>query len=278
MATVAALLSEARRRLRGHSDSADIDAELLLCHLLDKPRSFLFTWPEHDLSDARSQQFLDWVGQRAEGRPVAYLVGRREFFGHDFLVSEDTLIPRADTELLVEAVLESLPPDSPQRVADLGTGSGAIAISLALARPLWQLDAVDFTVAILDLVQRNVTRLGASNVRLLQSNWCARLDGEYDAIVSNPPYIAEHDRHLDQGDVRFEPRTALVSGEDGLDDIRMIIEQARAHLKRGGLLAFEHGYDQGQAVRALLTRAGFANVETRVDLGGNDRVTLGHAD
>lgn len=278
MTTVAALLSEARRRLRGHSDSADIDAEVLLCHLLDKPRSFLFTWPEHDLSDARSQQFLDWVGQRAEGRPVAYLVGRREFFGHDFLVCEDTLIPRADTELLVEAVLESLPPDSPQRVADLGTGSGAIAISLALARPLWQLDAVDFTVAILDLVQRNVTRLGASNVRLLQSNWCARLDGEYDAIVSNPPYIAEHDRHLDQGDVRFEPRTALVSGEDGLDDIRMIIEQARAHLKRGGLLAFEHGYDQGQAVRALLTRAGFANVETRVDLGGNDRVTLGHAD
>lgn len=278
MATVAALLSEARRQLREHSDSAEIDAELLMCHVLDKPRSFLFTWPEYELSVTQTQQFLDWIGQRVEGRPVAYLTGHREFFGHDVLVSEDTLIPRADTELLVETVLEKLPPDSPQRVADLGTGTGAIAISLALARPLWQLDAVDFTVAILDLVQRNVDRLGASNVRLLQSNWCARLDGQYDAIVSNPPYIAEQDRHLELGDVRFEPRSALVAGDDGLDDIRSIISQAITKLKPGGLLAFEHGYDQGEAVRALMQAAGLARIETRIDLGGNDRVTLGHAD
>lgn len=278
MITVATLLQEGVAQLRDVSDSPRADVEMLLCHLLGKPRSFLFTWPEHTLSASQAQQFSDWLARRRDGTPVAYLTGRREFYGHEFFVSPDTLIPRADTETLVDAVLARLPDEAPLRVADLGTGTGAIAISLALARPQWQLDAVDFSVAILDLAQRNVTRLGALNVRLLQSDWCAQLAGSYDAIVSNPPYIAEHDRHLSRGDVRFEPRTALTSGVDGLDDIRRIVAEATPRLVQKGLLALEHGYDQGDAVRALLREHGYARIETLADLNGQDRVTLGHAD
>lgn len=278
MATVAALLQEGMAQLRESSDSARVDVEILLCHLLGKPRSFLFTWPEHALSASQLQQFSHWIAQRRDGVPVAYLTGRREFYGHEFLVSPETLIPRADTETLVDAVLQRLPETQPLRVADLGTGTGAIAISLALARPHWRVEAVDFSVAILDLVQRNVSRLGASNVRLLQSNWCTRLAGPFDAIVSNPPYIAEDDRHLAQGDVRFEPRSALTSGVDGLDDIRTIIAQAKKLLASQGLLALEHGYDQGDAVRELLAAQGYVRIETLRDLNGQDRVTLGHAD
>ena len=278
MATVAELVRIGIQKLSDTSDSARVDVEVLLCHLLSKPRSFLFTWPEHEVSSAQSQQFYDWLAQRCEGQPVAYLVGRRDFYSHEFLVSSDTLIPRADTEILVDAVLARLPESEECRVADLGTGTGAIAISLALARPHWQLDAVDFSVAILDLVQRNVSRLNARNVRILQSNWCARLEGEFHAIVSNPPYIAEDDKHLQQGDVRFEPRSALTAGADGLDDIRIIVEQSKAHLLHKGLLALEHGYDQGEAVRNIFSAHGYARIETLLDLGGRDRVTLGYAD
>ena len=278
MATVAVLLQEGMAQLRESSDSARADVEVLLCHLLGKPRSFLFTWPAQEVPASQVQQFFDWLAQRRDGTPVAYLTGRREFYGHEFFVSPDTLIPRADTETLVDAVLARLPEAQPLRIADLGTGTGAIAVSLALARPYWQVEAVDFSVAILDLVQRNVSRLGASNVRLLQSNWCARLAGPFDAIVSNPPYIAEDARHLEQGDVRFEPRTALTSGVDGLDDIRTIVAQAKALLAPHGLLALEHGYDQGDAVRELLAAHGYARIETLRDLNGQDRVTLGHAD
>ncbi len=278
MTTLAALLAEGTQRLADSSDSARVDCEILLGHVLNKPRSYFFSHPEHEVSAAQAAQFRDWLQRRAEGQPVAYLVGRQAFYQHEFLVSPDTLIPRADTELLVDAVLERLPADDALRIADLGTGTGAIAISLALSRPRWQLEAVDFTVAILDLVQRNVSRLQATNVKILQSNWCARLHGDYDAIVSNPPYIAEQDRHLDQGDVRFEPRSALVAGDDGLDDIRVIVAQSRPLLRVGGLLALEHGYDQADAVQTILCDNGFARIETLRDLGDNDRVTLGHAD
>lgn len=278
MTTLAALLAEGTQRLAASSDSARVDCEMLLGHVLNKPRSFFFSHPEHEVSTAQTAQFRDWLQRRVDGQPVAYLVGRQAFYQHEFLVSPDTLIPRADTELLVDAVLERLPADDALRIADLGTGTGAIAISLALARPRWQLEAVDFTVAILDLVQRNVSRLQAANVKILQSNWCARLHGDYDAIVSNPPYIAEQDRHLDQGDVRFEPRSALVAGGDGLDDIRIIAAQSRPLLRVGGLLALEHGYDQAGAVQKILRDNGFARIETLRDLGDNDRVTLGYAD
>ncbi|MEE4251466.1 MAG: peptide chain release factor N(5)-glutamine methyltransferase [Alcanivoracaceae bacterium] len=274
MTTIAALLKDARGRL-ADSDTAALDAELLLCHVLGKPRSHLFTWPEQEVGELVEAQFHHLLTRRASGEPVAYLLGRREFFGHEFLVSPDTLIPRPDTELLVDVVLEKLPAEQPLRIADLGTGSGAIAISLGLARPAWQLLAVDYIVAVLDLVERNVRRLHAGNIRPLQSSWYSRLDGVFDAIVSNPPYIRADDVHLQRGDVRFEPRSALVSGDDGLDDIRLIIQGAPARLRAGGLLALEHGYHQGAAVRELLQGAGFQSVETRRDYGDNERVTFG---
>lgn len=278
MATVAKLLRAAVAQLADTSPSAQRDAEVLMCHVLDKPRSFLFTWPEHALNDTQTQQFQSWISQRAEGHPVAYLIGSREFFGHAFFVSAETLIPRPDTELLVESVLARLPVEQSQRVVDLGTGTGAIAISLALACQSWQVDAVDFDDAILALTRRNVARLGASNVQVLQSNWCGQLACGYDAIVSNPPYIAAEDRHLDEGDVRFEPHSALVSGKDGLDDIRTITAQAPSLLNAGGLLAFEHGYDQGEAVANILATNQFSRIETLKDYADHDRVTLGYAD
>lgn len=278
MTALAALLRDGVQRLADSSDSARVDCEILLCHVLNKPRSFLFSHPEHELSAAQQAQYSEWLQRRVDGQPLAYLIGRQGFYQHEFLVSPDTLIPRADTEVLVDAVLQRIPENTTARIADLGTGTGAIAISLALARPHWQLDAVDFTVAILDLVQRNVSRLNAHNVNILQSNWCARLRGEYHAIVSNPPYIAEQDCHLEQGDVRFEPRTALVAGEDGLDDIRIIAAQSKPLLRKSGLLALEHGYDQAQAVQHILQDNAFVRIETLQDLGGNDRVTLGYAD
>ncbi len=274
MISIAGLLAEARKRLQD-SDSPAMDAELLLCHVLGKPRSFLFTWPEQEVAELPAAQFHQLLARRVSGEPVAYLLGRREFYGHELLVSADTLIPRPDTELLVDVVLENLPAEKAQRIVDLGTGTGAIAISLGLARPAWQLLAVDDIVAVLDLVERNVRRLGAVNVTPIQSSWYSRLDGQFDAIVSNPPYIRADDVHLRRGDVRFEPRSALVSGDDGLDDIRLIIAGAPGRLRAGGLLALEHGHDQGAAVRELFQCAGFQSVETRRDYGDNERVTYG---
>ena len=273
--TVGKLLSAARRQLAA-SDSPAVDAETLLCHVLDKPRAFLFTWPEHQPTDEQARQFAELVSRRASGEPVAWLIGTRDFYGHRLLVSTDTLIPRADTELLVSTVLEKLPQQTLLHIADLGTGTGAIAIALGLARPHWQVLAADNSSAVLALAARNVQRLGADNVALRQSDWYSALDGHFDAIISNPPYIAEQDVHLTQGDVRFEPATALVAGADGLAAIRIIVADAGAHLHSGGLLAIEHGHDQGAAVRALFTDAGFVGVETRRDYGDNERVTLGY--
>lgn len=277
MNSVAGLLRQAREQLANSeqaSDSAALDAELLLCHVLKKPRSFLFTWPEKAVEESDRTHFFQLIEQRQQGQPVAYLLGHREFYGHDFLLSSDTLIPRPDTEILVDLLLEKLPAEAPVRLLDLGSGTGAIAISAALARPHWQVLAVDYLVSVLDLLERNVQRLGASNVTPMQSNWYAQLHGRFDAIVSNPPYIRADDVHLGRGDVRFEPRSALVAGEDGLDDIRLIINGAKDRLSGNGLLVLEHGYDQGEAVRALLVDAGFTQVETRRDLGDNERVSF----
>ena len=275
MASISELLRAARQRLEGYSPTADVDARVLMAHCLNKPSSFLFTWPEHQPTEAEARQFQQWIARRVDGEPVAYLIGRREFYGHEFLVSPDTLIPRPDTELLVDMVLSHLDGNAPLRIADLGTGTGAVAVSLALARPDWTLLAVDMDAAIMDLAERNCHRLGAHNVQLVQSNWCEQLSGHFDAIVSNPPYVAEDDPHLEQGDVRFEPTTALASGPDGLEDIRLIITQAVPRLAPGGLLAFEHGHDQGEAVRALLDAAGLTAVASHRDMAGHERVTLG---
>lgn len=265
-----ALLARAQARL--HSDSARLDAELLLCHVLERPRSYLFTWPERGLTDAQLEAFEALLARRERGEPVAHLTGRREFWNLELEVSADTLIPRPDTETLVEAALQLLA-EAPRRVADLGTGTGAIALALASERPAWQLVATEKVAAAADLARRNRDRLGLANVEILQGSWCEPLAGRFDMIVSNPPYIEPEDPHLTQGDLRFEPRSALVADDAGLADIRLIAEQARTYLLAGGWLLFEHGWDQGDAVRALLLSLGYARAHTLDDLGGRPRVT-----
>jgi release factor glutamine methyltransferase len=256
------------------SDSARLDIELFLCEVLSKDRSYLFTWPEHELNDVQFARFSDMLSRRLKGEPVAHILGHREFWSLDLLVSPTTLIPRADTELLVETALEKTQPND--CVLDLGTGTGAIALALAKERPDCKIDACDIDQASIDLAQRNAERHAIANVRFYQSDWFSsiHMDKQYDVILSNPPYIEEADRHLSQGDLRFEPKRALVSGKDGLDDIRIILEQAPRYLVQGGWLLIEHGWNQAHAVRALFQQADFAHVETRSDLGGNERVSL----
>lgn len=274
MDTVAQLLREGREQLAAHSPGADLDARVLLAHVLGRSETWLRTWPEHRPGVEEAGRYRALLRHRARGCPVAYLTGEREFYGHPFRVSDATLIPRPETELLVEALLHRLPGEAPLRVADLGTGSGAIAVSLALARPHWSVMATDQCADALEIARENSVALGADNLSLARADWCRELPGELDVIVSNPPYVAEADLHLDCGDVRFEPRRALAAGPDGLDAIRVILEQAPAHLVPGGLLALEHGWDQGGAVRDLMEQAGLAQIETLRDLAGHERVTL----
>lgn len=267
-----AALREARARLVD-SPSAARDAEVLLCHVLARPRSYLFTWPEALLDAAQHAAFEALLARRTEGEPVAHLTGEREFFGRAFRVTADTLIPRPDTEVLIETVLSlSLPAQA--RGVDLGTGTGIIGITLALEKPLWQMTLVDVSAPALAVAQSNARQLSAK-VNTLNSHWLDACSGPFDVIVSNPPYIDQDDVHLQQGDVRFEPRSALVAQEQGLADIRVITQQAQSRLCAGGWLAFEHGYNQGEAVRELLSEAGFSEVRTVRDYGGNERVTVG---
>ncbi len=256
------------------SDTPDVDLELLLCHLLQKPRSFLFTWPEYELSAPQLAQLEQLLLRRQQGEPVAHITGLRGFWTFELEVSADTLIPRPDTERLVEVALD-LGPIGPARVADLGTGTGAVALALATERADWQLVASDFKPEAVALAQRNCDKLGLTNVTLLQGSWFAPHQGRYDLVVSNPPYIAPDDPHLVSGDLRFEPATALVADEAGLADIRMISTAARQHLVSDGWLLFEHGYEQADAVRDILLELGYSDVMTRQDLAGHDRVTGG---
>lgn len=269
--TIQEALQRAMASLPG--DSPKLDAEVLLGFVLGQSRTYLYTWPERELSATQQSLLEELVARRASGTPVAYLVGEREFWSLPLQVNEHTLIPRPETELLVEQALARLPRSG--RALDLGTGTGAIALALVSERPDAEIWAVDASREALKVARANVERLGLP-VQLVHSDWFAQLSGQrFHLIVSNPPYIAEADPHLGQGDVRFEPLTALASGRDGLTDIRQIVARAPAHLHPGGWLLFEHGYDQGAPVRELLTRAGFSSVETVQDYGGNDRVTLG---
>jgi len=273
--TISDAINYAVQRLLS-SDSPRVDAGILLGHVLGKPRSYLFAWPERVLSAGERAAFEALIERRASGEPVAYLLGSRGFFGLDLAVSPAVLIPRPETELLVEATLARLPP-GPCAVADLGAGSGAIALSIAHARRDAGVTAVDASPEALAVARANAGRLGLGSVRLLQGDWCGALDREarFDAIASNPPYIREGDPHLVRGDVRFEPVMALASGPDGLDAIRAILACAPEHLKPGGWLLFEHGYDQAEDVAALMRRAGFSEVGTLRDAQGHGRVTLG---
>ncbi|NLY13236.1 MAG: peptide chain release factor N(5)-glutamine methyltransferase [Gammaproteobacteria bacterium] len=258
------------------SPTAQLDTELLLAFVLDKPRSYLYAWPDKTVDEAHVAAFMALVERRQRGEPVAYLLGRQGFWTLDLEVAEHTLIPRADSELLVETALQLADDSSVRKVLDLGTGTGALALALASERPLWSVTGVDRIESAVALAQSNQRHLQLTNVQFLHSHWFSALSGQrYDLILSNPPYIAANDPHLQQGDVRFEPLSALVSGVDGLDDIREIIVQAPSYLTAAGWLLLEHGFDQAHAVRQLLGGAGFIDVYSRRDLSGHERISLG---
>ena len=272
MASIQSLLDNA---VLPDSPTARLDVELLLSAALGKARSYLRTWPEREPSAEQQAVFAAMLERRRAGEPVAYILGHQGFWSLDLEVAPHTLIPRPDTELLVETALQ-LAPATPLRVLDLGTGTGAIALALASERGGWKVTGVDRILDAVELAERNRQRLQLGNAEFRQSSWFDALAGErFGLIVSNPPYIAAQDRHLSEGDVRFEPMSALVAGADGLDDIRQIIRETPQHLQAGGWLLLEHGYDQAEAVRGLLFAAGFTAVESRRDLGGHERISLG---
>jgi release factor glutamine methyltransferase len=273
-------LAEGAAQLAGRPEASPrLEAEALLAACLERPRSYLFAWPERTLSTDQWQGFQALLRRRLDGEPVAYLLGEREFWSLRLEVGPDALIPRPETELLVELALERLPAVPAARVLELGTGSGAIAAALASERQNWRITASDASGAALALAERNFTRLGLANVRPLHGDWYAALPaGErFDLILSNPPYVTEDDPHLKQGDLLWEPRNALVAGADGLDAIRLIGAKAPEHLIPGGWLLIEHGWDQGPAVRTVLRGAGLRQVTSKRDLAGLERVSLGQA-
>lgn len=257
------------------SDSAVLDTELLLSHALNVSRTYLKTWPDRQPDTDQVTTFAALFQRRLRGEPIAYILGHQGFWSLDLKVSEHTLIPRPETELLVETALElQLSPQS--SVLDLGTGTGAIALALACERNDWNITAVDFQPQAVALAEENRAAHKLDNVQIVQSNWFAALPAvKFDLIVSNPPYIENNDPHLSQGDVRFEPASALVSGAEGLDDLILLIGQSVVFLKPNGWLLVEHGYDQGPRVRALFTEAGFSAIETRNDYNQMDRITFG---
>lgn len=275
MITVGAALAEACRRLAPTSASARIDADCLLQHVLQKDRAWLRAHADDVMGADAASHFEVLLQRRLAGEPVAYLTGERGFWSLDLQVTPATLIPRPDTEVMVEWALELVPPGARLRVLDLGTGSGAIALAVKRSRPACTVCAVEASPAALAVAAANARRLEL-DVVFRESDWFAAVAGEYfDLLLSNPPYIAPDDIHLGQGDLRFEPRSALAAGEEGLQDLRRIAEAAPTHLVTGGWLLLEHGFAQGDAVRGLLSRQGFADIATRRDLGGQERITGG---
>jgi release factor glutamine methyltransferase len=257
------------------SESPRRDAEILLGLVTGKARTFILAFGETQLSEAQLAELDALLARRAAGEPVAYLTGVREFWSLPLMVSPATLIPRPDTECVVEQALARLPAE-PCRILDLGTGTGAIALALASERPDCRVVAVDKVPDAVDLAQRNAARLNIANIDIRQSDWFSAVQGDrFQLIVSNPPYIDSEDEHLQQGDVRFEPLSALVAPDAGLADIDYLIREARAFLEPGGWLVLEHGWQQGEAVRALFHQTGFLAVETGLDYGGNERLTMG---
>jgi len=276
MTRIDELLRSAEQQLNKY-DSARLDAEVLLAYVLGKPRSYLRAWPEAEPRQEAIKSFQQLLARRVSGEPVAHLTGEREFWSLSFQVTPDTLVPRPDTELLVSETLACLPATGSVHIADLGTGSGAIAIALASECPQCQITATDLSTAALAVAQINAQQLGLKHIHFLHSNWCSALGRKdyFDIIVSNPPYIPENDPHLTSDELNCEPRFALASGEDGLDALRLITHQAWQHLLPGGWLLVEHGYDQGKAVRELFQVAGYEEIKTCQDLSGHDRVCKG---
>ncbi|HSR02664.1 MAG TPA: peptide chain release factor N(5)-glutamine methyltransferase [Methylophilaceae bacterium] len=270
------------------SNEAKLEAQLLLEHALKVNHAWLIAHAEDTINQPAYQQFSALVQRRIAGEPIAYILGEREFYGLNLKVTPDTLIPRADTETLVEAALEKVPQTGNEKlidnfevtkfyqILDLGTGSGAIALAIAKNRPLAQITAIDASKAALAVAIENAQTLKISNIHFLESDWFAELDdAKFDVIVSNPPYIEKNDLHLSKGDLRYEPIGALASGQDGLDDIRKIVTNAKEHLNQNGWLMLEHGYNQASAVAELFKLAEFKSVHHVKDLAGIDRVTIG---
>lgn len=257
-------------------ESAKLEAEILLCHLLKISRAQLYTWPERELTDQQANDFFDLIYQRQQGQPIAYLTGQREFWGLNLQVNPNTLIPRADTETLVEIALQKATAYAQPKLLDLGTGSGAIALALASELNQAEIHAVDYSADALTIAKSNAKQLNLS-IKFHQGSWFEPVvDQDFDIIVSNPPYIESADPHLNQGDLRFEPSQALTSGVDGLNDLRLIISQAKAHLNPQGWLMVEHGYNQAQVVADLFKQSGYQAIELIIDLAGQPRVTIGH--
>lgn len=267
-------VKQAANRLSA-SDSAKRDAEILLEHVTGRSRTYLFAFGETELNTVEFEQAELLLQRREKGEPIAYIVGEREFWSLPFYVSPATLIPRPDTECLVEQALSRLAEQSSQ-ILDLGTGTGAIALALASELPQSQVIGVDFNPDAVLLAQRNQQRLHIPNAHFLQSNWFASLSiQQFDMIISNPPYIDENDVHLSEGDVRFEPLTALVAQNEGVADLAHIINESKKYLKHQGWLLLEHGWTQGSAVRDLFNEHGYTKVETCLDYGGRERISLG---
>ena len=278
-ATVRSTLQSAAQQLKDSSEietdaDCNLEAEILLCHVLEKDRSWLYAWPEHELAAEQQAGFEKLLERRLKGEPVSYITGHREFWGINLVVTSDTLIPRPETELLVETALSCVTqPDA--NVLELGTGTGAITAALAYENPGWQFLVTDKDPKTLKIAEKNLQKYEKRSHTQI-SDWFEDLIPEpFDLVISNPPYIEEQDSHLQQGDLRFEPRHALASGPDGLDDIRIITQSCKAYLKSGGFLILEHGYNQGTAVPELFQTAGLRNIQTIRDLSGHDRLTIG---
>ncbi len=273
--TLQALLKQASEQLIDSSESATLDAEVLLCFVLNKTRSYCRAWCDELIQAEQLAQFYALLAQRQQGIPIAYLVGKREFWSRDFYVTPDVLIPRPDTELLIELSLGLLAEQPNSQIIDLGTGSGIIAVTLAAECPQLRVSAADISPAALAIARQNAKQYNV-NVAFYLSDWFADVPkNQFDLVISNPPYIASHDRHLQQGDVRFEPRHALVAAEQGLRDIEQIADTARAYLAFAGHLLIEHGYDQAEQVQAIFNALGYHGVQTYNDLAGQPRVTYG---
>ena len=271
----AALLLDTSSSASSDNDSR-LDAQILLKHVLQCNSAHIIAWPEKVLEEEQQERFLQLIKQRAQGIPVAHLTGSREFWSLEFDIDDSTLIPRPETETLVEFILASFGDRKNLHLLDLGTGTGAIAIAIAKEKPRWEIAGCDISAAAIKLARRNSEKHGISNIEFVESNWFDRLlNGRFDIIVSNPPYIADQDPHLHLGDVRFEPRSALVSGKTGMDDIEHLCQHAKQHLKDAGWLVIEHGYDQQKQVYDCFEANAFIEIETRRDLSGHIRMTAG---
>lgn len=273
--TFSSAVEAAASELAPISDSSRLDAEVLLAHLLGESRTFLRTWPDRTLSLTQLHSYCKLVAQRRNGCPIAYLTGTREFWSMDFNVNPAVLIPRPETELLVESALELYPIDQQISVLDLGTGSGIVGIAIARERPQSQVLCTDISLEAIRIAQGNASKFSLNNICFIESDWFKLVTGQkFDLIVSNPPYIADNDPYLDGGDLLYEPKIALRSGPRGLDALRAIADQARARLKSGGFLLLEHGFDQGPSLERLLSAYGYQQISRRKDLQGHPRMTL----